>query len=71
MLEADPEIKEVIPLQTAYVKEGIIRMLDCVLSREKKYCKKCKEVNACSFLTEAVFVHHATKGHKAVPVKKL
>jgi hypothetical protein len=71
MSETYLEIKGVIPFHTANVKEGIIRMLDCVLSSDKKYCNKCQEVNACSFLTEAVFVHHATKGLITVPVKKL
>ena len=34
----------------------IHHMLDCLLNKEGRKCKRCKCVDACSFLTEAVFV---------------
>ncbi len=39
-------------------KEAINSMLDCLLNKESgcKNCKQCERVDACCFLTEAVFV---------------
>ncbi len=35
---------------------AINKMLDCMLSSDYKKCNKCKDVDACSFLTGVVFV---------------
>lgn len=37
--------------------ESLNRMLDCMLTKDGKTCKKCSDVNICSFLTEAVFTY--------------
>jgi hypothetical protein len=33
------------------------KMLNCLLTDYRKPCKGCNDVNACSLLTEAVFVY--------------
>jgi hypothetical protein len=35
-------------------KESINQMLDCLLKHDGKICKRCKDVNICTFLTEAL-----------------
>jgi hypothetical protein len=35
-------------------KESINQMLDCLLKHDGKICKSCKEVNICTFITEAL-----------------
>ena len=37
------------------VNRAINKMLDCMFSRDDKKCNQCKDVDACSFLTGAVF----------------
>ena len=38
------------------IKNLIHHMLDCLLNKEGRKCNCCNCVDACSFLTEAVFV---------------
>jgi hypothetical protein len=40
VLKTNQDVREIIPFQAAFVKEGILRMLDCVLSKDKKFCNK-------------------------------
>ena len=37
--------------------QAINRMLNCLLTKYRKPCKGCSDVNACSLLTEAVYVY--------------
>jgi hypothetical protein len=37
--------------------KAINKMLNCLLTDHKRPCKGCNDVNACTFLTEAVFVY--------------
>ncbi|UCH80691.1 MAG: hypothetical protein JSW20_13285 [Nitrospiraceae bacterium] len=42
-----------------YVNNKIAMMLECLLGRDgmtRSKCKTCSHVNACCYLTEAVFV---------------
>jgi hypothetical protein len=42
-------------------REEICNILDCLLNQEEINCKKCKDcekVDACCFLSEAIFVCH-------------
>jgi hypothetical protein len=52
------------PIYKSEVTEGINEMLECLLGQGKIGCKKCKEcekVDACCFLTDAVFVYRNIK----------
>jgi hypothetical protein len=42
------------------VREEISTMLDCLLNRDLKCkdCKNCEKVDACCFISEAVFVYN-------------
>jgi hypothetical protein len=42
------------------VKEEICLMLDCLLHRNLKCkdCKNCEKIDACCFLSEAVFIYN-------------
>jgi hypothetical protein len=40
----------------AKIENLIQNMLDCLLYKEGRKCNRCKCVDACSYLTEAVFV---------------
>jgi len=43
------------------VNEAINKMLHCMLSKNKHDCKSCRDADACSFLTEAVFAYRYKK----------
>jgi hypothetical protein len=43
------------------VNEAINNMLRCMLSKNKLNCKSCRDADACSFLTEAVFAYRFKK----------
>jgi hypothetical protein len=48
------------------VKEEISEMLDCLLERDFncKDCKNCEKIDACCFLSEAVFVYNFKEKRK-------
>jgi hypothetical protein len=50
------------------IKDDIITMLDCLLNMDLdcKNCKNCEKVDACCFLSEAVFVSNAKEMRKTV-----
>jgi hypothetical protein len=53
------------------VKEEISTMLDCLLNKDDldcKNCKNCEKVDACCFLSEAVFVYNYKEKRKTVSV---
>jgi hypothetical protein len=39
------------------VSDAIHRMLLCMSSRNEQNCERCRDADACSFLTEAVFAY--------------
>jgi len=43
------------------VNEAINKMLRCMLSKNKHNCNNCRDADACSFLTEAVFAYRYKK----------
>jgi hypothetical protein len=48
-------------------RSEIYKMLECVFSKDKIDCKKCKNcenVDACCFLTEAISVYHYKEMNK-------
>ena len=45
----------------AEIHNSINYMLDCLLDKEERKCKSCKCVDACSLVTEAVFICRARK----------
>jgi hypothetical protein len=52
------------PTYKPEVIKGINEMLECLLGQGKIDCKKCKEcekIDACCFLTDAVFVYKNIK----------
>ena len=45
----------------AEIHNSINYMLDCLLDKEERKCNSCKCVDACSLITEAVFICRARK----------
>jgi hypothetical protein len=44
---------------TEVLREDITRILECLLNSDERKCnscKKCEDIDACCFLTDAVFV---------------
>lgn len=55
------EGKMISTINKTKTREEICRMLECLFSQDELNCKKCKnceKVDACCFLSEAVFVYH-------------
>ncbi len=45
----------------AEIHNSISDMLECLLNKKDRKCKFCKCVDACSLLTEAVFICRAKR----------
>jgi len=45
----------------AEVQNSINYMVECLLNKEERKCKTCRCVDACSLVTEAVFICRTRK----------
>jgi len=53
--------QETIVTASTELKDSVDRMIRCLLWRDDRKCKYCKDVDVCIFLTKALFVYR-TRG---------